>query len=94
LPPTNSTQSVQDCNNNIYQCGWTDYQERFSENVYFGNDINNNLAPSLLINNNSVVLGYSESFSGIYFEEDVNYISPSVFGGGISEWFSCKKLPS
>jgi len=74
LPPTNNMQSIQDCNNNIYQCGWTDYQEQTSENVYFGNDINSNLAPSLLINNNSVVLGYSESFSGIYFGEDVNYI--------------------
>lgn len=74
LPPTNSTQSIQDCQNNIYQCGWSDYQEQFSENLYFGNDINSNLAPSLLINNNSTVLGYSESFSGIYFGEDVNYI--------------------
>ncbi|GAB6077802.1 pilus assembly PilX family protein [Hydrogenobaculum acidophilum] len=74
LPPTNGTQSKNDCNNNIYQCGWTDYGEQFSENVSFGNDINNNQAPSLLVNNNSVVLGGSESFTGIYFGEDVNYI--------------------
>jgi len=72
LPPTNNVQSIQDCQNNLYQCGWTDYQEQFSEDVYFG--INNNLAPSLLINNNSVVVGNNESFSGIYFGEDVNYI--------------------
>ncbi|WP_461831424.1 hypothetical protein [Aquifex sp.] len=65
-----SNASVVACKNDINRCAWAGYSQLFSHSVTFGTD----RYPSILININSVVAGDSNSFTGVYFGHDVNYI--------------------